>query len=247
MTDTALTIIEAAAKHLGVLATGEAMPGDESQDGLRALTGMLGVWVADGLPMYGETLTTHTLVAGTPDYTIGPSGADITAARPTGLSGIRGAWVRDSGGIDRRIRNLWSYKRYQDIGVKTIQGPYANVLAIDAGATTSTVYIYPTPSGGNTLRLLYEALISFTALGDSFSLPPGYQEAIEYNLALRLAVDYEKTASKEVKDLAKSSKEAIERVNAAGRIEARRTDVPRMPGSYIGIDSGYEITSDEWY
>ncbi len=242
MADTALTIIEAAAKHLGVLETGASLTGAESQDGLRALSGMMGVWAIDGLPMYGETLTTHTLVAATASYTIGPSGADITAARPTGLSGIQGAWVRDSGNADRRIRKLWSYKRYQDIRVKTTQGPYADVLAIDPGVATSTIYLYPTPSAGNTLRLLYEALISFTALSDSFSLPPGSQEAIEYNLALRLAPSYGMKASPDLRHLASEAKKAIERVNAAARIGARKTDVPRMPGT----GGGYEITSDEW-
>ena len=86
MTDTALTIIEAAMRHLGALETGASATADEAQDGLRALSGMLDFWAVEGLPLYGNTLTTHTLVVGTPDYTIGPSGAAITAARPVTMT-----------------------------------------------------------------------------------------------------------------------------------------------------------------
>ena len=242
MTDTALTIIETSARHLGALESGASLTDNEAQSGLRALNGMLDLWGIEGLPMYGENLTTHTLVSGTASYTIG-SGATIDAARPTGLAGIRGAWVRDSNNIDRRIRNLWTYKRYQDIGVKATQGPYADILAIDPGVTTSTIYLYPTPDTGNTLRLLYDALITFAALTTSFSLPPGYQEAIEYNLALRLAPQFELEASPDVRYMARESKKAIERVNAVARIAKRTSDVPSMPGMRRG---GYEIKSDEW-
>lgn len=243
MADKARTIIEAAAKHLGALESGASLTDDEAQDGLRALAGMLGVWGVEGLSMYAETLITHTMVAGTASYTIG-SGATIDAGRPTGLAGIRGAWIRDSLNVDRQIRRLVPYKRYEDIWVKETQGPYVDILAIDPGTTTSTIHLYPTPSTGNTLRMLYLALITFTALNDSFDLPPGYQEAIEYNLSLRLAPQFELEASPDLRFLARESKKAIERVQSAARIGKLATDVPRMPGSVVGA---YEIASDEWY
>ena len=245
MADIARTIIEAAARHLGALESGVSLTDDEAQDGLRALAGMMGVWGVNGLQMFAENLVTHTLVAGTPSYTIGPAatGADIVAQRPTGYSGFRGAWIRDTGNIDRAIRRIVPYKQYEDIWAKVTQAPYADILALDPGTTISTIHLYPTPSEGNTLRMLYVALIEFTALNDAFELPPGYQEAIEYNLAIRLGPQFELEASRDVRDLALESKKAIERPNAVARIGKRVTDVPRMPGTSRGR---YEITSDEW-
>ncbi len=238
MADTALTIIERAVKHLGALESGASLTDDEAQDGLTSLNAMLEGWAVEGLPLFGETLSTHTLVAGTPDYTIG-SGATIDAARPTGLFAIRGAWIRDSGGIDRPIDNLISFARYQNKVIKTTTSPYAYYLALVVGAITSTIYLYPTPSTGNTLRLQYDALISFATLNTTFALPPGYRRAIEFNLAIELAPMFELQASGDLYRLAREAKRPIEATNAAGRVALRTSDVPR-----VNTGQRYDVYSD---
>lgn len=227
MADTALTIIERAVKHLGALESGASLTDDEAQDGLTSLNAMLESWAVEGLPLFGETLTTHTLTSGIPNYTIG-SGATIDAARPTGLSAIRGAWIRDSNNIDRRIENLISFTRYQNKVLKNTTSPYAYYLALVVGAVTSEIFLYPTPSAANSLRLQYDALISFATLNTTFALPPGYRRAIEFNLALELAPMFELQASGDLYRLARDAKRSLEAINAAGRVALRTTDVPRQ-------------------
>ncbi len=50
-------------------------------------------------------------------------------------------------------------------------------------------------------------------MNDTLDLPPGYERALKYNLAVEIAPEYEREASSTVKDIAKTSYGVVVRTN----------------------------------
>jgi len=245
MADTALTVIEAAARHLGKLESGGSLTSDEANDGLRVLNGMLETWANDGLPIHGTTLTSHTLVASTGSYTIGAAGADITATRPIR---ILEAFIRDSSGFDRKLRVL-PIEEYDRLVDKDTESSYPRRLYYDPTWDDGTIYLWPVPDTAYTLFVRYENQLGpFSATTTSFSLPPGYQEAIEFNLAVRLAPQYQVEVPEITYQIAEESLAAIKSVNQAGRVPRLRSDAPRLRGArgLSGRYGAYDVESDSY-
>jgi len=207
------------------------------------LNGMLETWANEGLPVYGTTLVSHTLVASTGSYTIGAAGADITATRPIR---ILEAFIRDSSGYDRRL-SILPIEEYDRITDKDTETSYPRRLYYDPTWDDGTIYLWPVPDTANTLFIRFENQLGpFAATTTSFSLPPGYQEAVEFNLAVRLAPQYQVEVPQITYQIAEQALAAIKSVNQAGRVPRLRSDAPRVPGrrSGSGRYSTYDIDSD---
>jgi hypothetical protein len=92
------------------------------------------------------------------------------------------------------------------------------------------IFMYPVPSGGQLHITTWTPLTSFAA-SDDVALPPGYQEAITYQLAARLAPEYGVQVPPAVAMLAKAAKADIKRVNFrqpvmdTGLMDGRRYDI----------------------
>ena len=85
----------------------------------------------------------------------------------------------------------------------------------DANAPLATVALYPYPTENVSLELYsWQALAQFADLVTPVALPDGYEEAVIYNLAVRLAPEYGRALDATVAALAIQSKAAIEALNA---------------------------------
>ena len=89
------------------------------------------------------------------------------------------------------------------------------------------VILYPPPLSGLTLYL-YSAkpFTAFVELNESVSFPPGYQEAIEFNLAVRIAPDFGKSVPQDVLAFANNFKSAIKSRTRARRPLIAEIDLP---------------------
>lgn len=215
-------LISAALRGLGVIAVGETPTDAEMRDGLEALNLMLQGWALERLTVFTATGENFTLTAGTAEYSIGSSG-DFDTARP---QSIAGAWVRDNQGLEHKVR-LISELQYRNIADKTVQGR-PSMLFYDPEHPLGRIYLYPTPDAAETLHL--ESLKPFTALdglSQEVSLPPGYAQALKWNLALELAPEFGKQPDQVVAAKAVSSKSFIKRNVAAAALE------PASPG-FVG-------------
>jgi hypothetical protein len=181
---TALEMIRRSMRLINVLAAGEAPVAQEQNDGLTTLNAMLDSWSINKLNVYALQEDTHTLVAGTATYTIG-SGATINTDRPLE---IQRAFVR-RGTVDYPL-DIIGDKYYAEVPDKTVTGTpeelYYNPLYPNGSIT-----LFPVPDVAYTLHIYqWEQLQSFTSLTTSLSLPPGYENAIVYNLAVDMAPEY---------------------------------------------------------
>lgn len=181
---TASQIISSAMKKIGVLTKSSAPDADESADGLVALNGLLSSWSNESLFAYTRVRETFSLTAGTASYTIGTSQA-FNTTRPISI-------------VEAHITNGttdWSLalipdEVYQAISDKDTQS-IPTMLNFNNGYPSATIYLWPTPSSSSdTLTITSEKPLVTLALSDTISLPPGWERALTYNLAVEIAPEY---------------------------------------------------------
>jgi hypothetical protein len=192
---------------INVLAAGEAPVAQEQSDGLTALNSMLDSWSIDKLSVYALQEDTHTLTPGTATYTIG-SGATINTARP---DEIQRAFAR-TGTVDYPL-DISGDKYYSEIPDKTVTGT-PEELYYNPTYPNGTISLFPVPDIAYVLHIYqWVTLQSFTSLTTSLSLPPGYERAIVYNLAIEIAPEYGAVVSQEAIKVARESYANVKRRN----------------------------------
>jgi hypothetical protein len=207
---TALTVIQASFRLIGVLAQGETPNASEGADALSRLNLMLAQWSIERINIFTKRRDTHVLVAGTQSYTIGTGGA-INVPRPVKLDMAK---ILQSNGLESDLEILKTREEWEAIPEKVVSAVQPLKLFDDFGYPLSTLYLWPKPSGTPTLILVsWSQLASFAALGDTFDMPPGYQQAIEYNLAILLAPEYGRPIDAAVASIAGSSRSSIAQKN----------------------------------
>lgn len=200
-------LIRRSLRLIGAIAVGEDPAADEAQDALSSLRGMLGSWSTDRLNLYYVTREEFTLSGSMPYRTIGPGGT-FNTARPTRIR--EASYITD--GIETPIKIL-NTQRWSDVDLKGLQSDYPQALYYEPQYPLGRVYLYPNPVSAIKLVLYSDKPLDFVTLNDPVELPPGYEEAIVYNLAIRLAPEYGRAIPGEVVSVASESKAAIQRLN----------------------------------
>ncbi|MDH5510306.1 MAG: hypothetical protein OEZ32_08125 [Nitrospinota bacterium] len=190
-------IIEAALRQIGVARRGMKLDAADIQEGLAALNRMVDSWALEEFMIYAVSQGNFTLTGGKSEYTIG-SGGDFAATRP---EDVLSAWIRDSAGIDHPVSTI-SRDRYNAICSKNSPGRPTE-LYFDPQYPLAKLMLWPTPSAVEDLYL--DQLVKVPSFADentSVSLPPGYEECLVCNLAVRLAPEYGITPPDEVRNQA---------------------------------------------
>jgi hypothetical protein len=101
------------------------------------------------------------------------------------------------------------------------------------------IYINPVPRAGQfELHILVKDVLATYATPQTvLNTPPEYEEAFEYNLAIRFAVKYNVPASQEVLALARSA-------NATLRSANTQVPLAQLPSGLAGQGARYSILSD---
>lgn len=181
-------MIERAMRLIQVIGVDVNHTSQEAADGLYALNSMLDAWSIERLMIYQVQQTTHSWAADQTSRTIG-SGGNFSVTRPIRIES-KGNFFRDSSSNDYQLTTL-PRENYEHIVTKGAKSTLPEYLFHDDGFPLRTLYAYPVPSQTLTLHLNHWApLQNFSALTTVISLPPGYQAAIEFNLALWMAPEY---------------------------------------------------------
>lgn len=207
---TALDIITGAAKLLGVVYKSEALTADEAADGLVSLNDMLGTWSNDNLVTFAFAEESFPLSAGVSSYTIG-TGQTFNTTRPVV---INYAYVR-LGSIDYELQII-SPTEYDSISTKSVGGGIPRYMSYSNDYPSATINVYPVPSGGYTIFLeSNKPLTGYATLTTTFAMPPGWNRAAKYNLALDMAPEFGVDPSAVIVDTARKSLGAIKRSTSA--------------------------------
>lgn len=184
---TARNIIEGALRLIGAISSGENASASEISDGLTTLNDMLDSWSNENNLLFVKTREVFNLVAGQQTYTIGPGG-NFDTTRPIKIIG--------AGLIENNIEtpmDVITAFDWSQITQKTFDGSFPSKIYEESGYPFSNVIVWPTPISTLGLAIYSEKqLISFANASDTVQLPPGYNRALKYNLAIEFAPEYGK-------------------------------------------------------
>lgn len=217
---TARDIITSALQDLGAIDITETPSAVEENNALIYLNRMIDTWQAEEMMIYCIQNQTFPYVSGQQIYTIG-SGGNFNTTRP---EKIEHAYTIDTQGNAYAMQVTTNYDEYSDIITKYTQSQLPSVLYNDGNYPLSSLYIWPIPNNTSwSLQIWsWQPLQSFPTLDTAVSLPPGYQEALEWNLTGRLAPKYGKEISPTLAAGMSSSIGIVKRANL--RIETLKFD-----------------------
>lgn len=207
---TALDMIKKSLRLFSAIGQANPNPSSgQSTDALASLNSMLESWSIERFTVYQILEETFSWPSGQSSRTIG-SGGNFSTTRPTRIAD---GFTRISD-IDYPYRSI-DKNQYDAIAAKTTQSSYPDVIFYDPAATLGVLYAYPVPSATVSIKIKsWKQLQSFAALTDNVTLPPGYQRAIEYNLAIELQGEYpDLPLSDSVVNIAQKSLAAIKKFN----------------------------------
>lgn len=209
-TTSGLKIIKRALRLLGVVASGDDPEPHELQDALESLNGMLDTWNTDGMLVYTRQLIEKDM-DGSASYTIGEdSNNDIVAPRPVDIK--QGQAFFRFGNLEYEM-SVYNQEQWAAIALKDTSSSLSGVLYYDRNFETGTINLWPVSPTGTLLLYLDSKLSQITQPTVPFRLPPGYYEAIVYNLAVRIAPEYGAKIGAEIVATALEAKTSIKRAN----------------------------------
>lgn len=228
---TARTIVTRALQVIGALVKGEAPSADEAVDGLTAMNMMVSGWSNYSGLVYARAWESFPIIGGVGQYSIG-TGQTFNTARPVA---IVSSYVRQAT-IDYPLYII-ADENYAAIDNKNIGGIPENIN-FDNAFPVAQIRLYPVPSSPYTLFILSEKELTQFALDDNVSYPPGWEEALVYNLAIRLAPEYQQKVDPRVETLAKEGKQnimlAVSRNRGIDAATADSNGVSRLNSLYSG-------------
>ena len=210
-------LLNAAARTAGIIASGETLQSNELTDALLSANMLLDSWSTERLFIMDTPRTVLTLAANsTGVYQIGPGGADFpTQPRPIRIE--RAGWVFQGNSpqpveVPLYIMNTdeWARVAIKQLPTSTIP----TAIYVDYGPSFVTISTYPSVTAGGAIALYsWQPLPQFANLADTLTLPPGFQEALRYNIAGRLAIDYGQTPNPLIVQLALALKDQLKQTN----------------------------------
>lgn len=231
---TARDLITASLRILGSVAPGENVAASEAAEGLASLNRMIDSWSTEQLLIYARNRETpYVLTPGTATVTIGPTG-NINVARPMWIESVT---LLDAVANTEFPLQLLTQEEFASICLKSLQTQYPAFVYDDGGFPLRTLTLYPVPSAANKLILYTMRPLSRVAtIQDTIDLPPGYEDALVHNLALRLAPEYGRMTSPELQTNAMETKAGIKRANH--RTQLLRVDEAIQSRGHYNIYSG---------
>lgn len=219
----ALDIITAAFRKLGVFSTIDAIPAADANNGLDALNNLIDSWSNDKLLIpYRTQDQLLNQPAGLTALSIGPTGQIVTA-RPIYLESVS---VTDTFGIIRYF-DILTTEQTADLRVQGIAGS-ATVqrVAFDPQYPNANLLFYPSTQYGGTITVeSYKPLTTFTTLNQPIVLPPGYKRMMIFNLAVEMAGEYGIEANQTVTAIAIQSLAEIKDLMAGNAMPIMVCDV----------------------
>jgi hypothetical protein len=206
---TALDLITASMRLVGILASNETPKAQEANDALDVLNDMLESWSTEALSVWGSAVETFVTVGGQAAYTIGPGG-NWNTARPVRIGDDAYCTLN---GVDYEVTK-WGQAEYDAVTLKSQQQPIVERFLYVNDNPLGIVTLYPTPS--QALPITFDTdrvLAQIPTLATVLIYPPGYYIAMRYTLAILLAGEYGSPIAPEVTSIGISAKANIKRAN----------------------------------
>ena len=231
---TVLDFLRASGRLVGALHPGQEGSADENNVALEALNAMLDSWNTQRLAIFHIRRDEYDLVAGTQDYTIGPGG-DFDFERPVKIERANLIWS-SGGDADHRPLSIITVYDWADIRLPDLTSTIPEQLYYERSTPLGHLRFYPKPDTSAAVEIYTWAKLGrFTALDEVAEFPEGYEEAIKYNLAMRLAMEFRTDIPQFVATTALKSFGYVKRLNKV---------TPVLQFDY-GVGQPYDIRVNE--
>jgi hypothetical protein len=223
---TTLTVTAVSAGYVGAGATltGSGVTSGTTISSVISASGGVGTYTVSA----SQTVSSTTMGA-----SVTPIPITLYYQKPLG---INSAFVRVNttsngqpilnGGLDYQV-GILALDNYNQIGLKTLNGPWPKALYYNPGAESGNLTVWPNPSQGE-MHLFAETLFStYDNLYENLTFPQGYSMALRWNLAERLMPMYGKASSVQITMInayAAQSKATLKRTNMKPVIVASYPD-----------------------
>jgi hypothetical protein len=236
---TGLDVVVAILKKLGVLASGETPSANEANDALAEINRMMDGWSTQSLTIPATIEETFALIAGQQSYAFGSGGA-FNSPRPQSIENALIQLPTFTPVINLPM-NILNKDQWASIAIPSLTSNFPIYLYSDNAYPSTNVNVWPVPTAACNLVLFSrKALTQIASLTSTISLPPGYEELLVYNGAVRLAPDFGVTPSPTVISLAEISLGNIKRQNIKPNYAMVDEAIRAKPAVYDWRSDGYQ-------
>lgn len=175
-------LVTNAAKELNIVDASDVLDAADAVFILGKLNRILDRWNGLGIASYVVQFYTPTLTPSLQPHTIGPTGVLLFAVRPDSIPGAN----RFDGTTKTPIRihdEQWWLR--QSTPAQT--GTFVTDLYYRPSWPNGELFFWPVPSSANVIELMMRVPFAIGTLNTTFSLPPGFEDAVTLTLAEEIA------------------------------------------------------------
>lgn len=233
-------LVASSMRLIGALASGEVPSAAEFNDMLGIANAMLDSWAAQRYFVFTVNRDEYPLTPGKQDYTYGPGG-DFNAVRPAKINQISIISLQNPNQPLELPIDYLTDAQWQAIPVKNVQSALPNQVWDNGNYPLRVLRFWPIPTiTVSTAIYPWVALNTFPSASQNVTFPPGYQEAIKYNLAVRAAPEFGMETSQTVATFALMSMAVVKSINVP------IIDLHCDPGVVNPKTQIYDWRSDTW-
>jgi hypothetical protein len=177
---TAADICTDALREIGVLNAVDVASGEDAAFALGKLNRLLDNWNAERRAVYADTINTYTIVPATQPHTIGPAASSPTwtaTQRPVSIAHANLVVGDVRYPLRPRDRDWWMALSDPELTGQPSDFWY------EPDWPLGKVRLWPVPTAADEIELLSRVLLAALVLSDTFTMPPGYQDAVTLTLA----------------------------------------------------------------
>lgn len=207
--DTVNDIITGAMTKLSLIVSGETAKSADVEVCRLALRAMIRTWAAAGVRLWLDEQQTVTLTASIATYTLSPRTLEIRDA------------YRRLDNNDTPVRVI-AREEYNRLPNKAASGdPFLVWPDRQRKQTVVTVYPVPASTQGALSLSTRRQVLDVDELGEEVEVPPEWHEAMIYNLAVRIAPEFEVTPRADVVNMAAELYAVLEGQGREGSVYMR--------------------------
>ena len=185
---TALDLITNAMKKANTIEAGESPSSDEAADGLQDLNDMIDGWQTERLMLYAVIRQLFNLNVGQASYQMGTGAPDFNVPRPVRIDRMSIISMNNPAQPLELPLEYLTTAEWARVPVKQVGSALPQRVYDDNGFPFRTFTFWAIPSTGVSVAIYsWGPLQQFADLYTDYQFPPGYRDAISWNLAFRFA------------------------------------------------------------
>ena len=212
---TTLNVTAIATGYLGAGATisGTGIPSGTTIVSVISASGGVGTYtISTSLSLASRAMTATVTPIPITLYYQKPLGIDSAFVRINTTSNGQPIY---GGGLDYQV-GILALENYNQIGLKTLNGPWPKALYYNAGAESGNLTVWPNPSQGEMHLFTSTIYSTYDDLYEELAFPQGYAMCLRWNLAERLMPMYGKVNATQIQMInayAAQAKATLKRTN----------------------------------